>query len=160
MKIDKNKYAQIVTDLAENSYQNDEFPAGAVVVMPSKKLSNQEMFFISGNSYGYDHAELQAIDAAIRASKQEFPPLKGAVLFASMESCIMCMAKAYWAGIREIYYILPKGMVNLKLCYAGDFDFKELIPKFWENMKIEQIDGNIEKLLNLYNKWELRVKNS
>ncbi len=157
MKIDKNKYAQIVTDLAENSFRNGEFPAGAVVVIPSKKISNQEMFFISGNSYGYNHAELQAIDAAIRGSKKVFPPLKGAVLFTSMESCMMCMAKAYWAGIREVYYILPKDMVDPKHCYAGDFDFDQLIPKFWEKMIIEKIDGDVDLLLDLYKRWEQRI---
>ena len=150
-------YAKMSVDLAENSFCNGEFPAGAVVVIPSKKLSNREMFFISGNSYGYEHAELQAIDSAIRASKGVYPPLKDAVLFASMESCLMCMAKAYWAGIRKIYYILPKNMVNTKLCYAGDFDFNDLVPKFWEKMQVEKIDGDVDRLLRLYNMWEERV---
>ena len=60
---------------------------------------------------GYQHAECQAIDSAF----QRFGKLTGATLYASMEPCIMCLSRAYWAGIRKIIFAARKD--DLKIEY-------------------------------------------
>jgi len=52
------------------------------------------------------HAEINAIRQA--AKKLGLERLRGAILMASSEPCPLCLAAAYWSGIKEIHYCLPK----------------------------------------------------
>lgn len=48
------------------------------------------------------HAEMQAIREACK--KLGTPHLDGCILYTSAECCPMCLATAYWAHIKHIYY--------------------------------------------------------
>ena len=62
------------------------------------------------------HAEIDAIRKACRAEGRF--RLRDAVLYTSAEPCPMCMAAAYWAGIRMIHY----ASTNEDARHYGDFD--------------------------------------
>jgi guanine deaminase len=49
------------------------------------------------------HAEINAIRKASRYLKSH--SLKGCALVTTAEPCPMCLAAAYWAGIRNVYYM-------------------------------------------------------
>ncbi len=62
------------------------------------------------------HAEIDAIRKACR-SKGNFK-LRRAVLYTSAEPCPMCMAAAYWAGIKAIFF----ASTNADAAQYGNFD--------------------------------------
>nr|VFJ75968.1 MAG: guanine deaminase [Candidatus Kentron sp. FW] len=57
------------------------------------------------------HAEVMAIRAACR--KLGSPKIPRCTLYTSCEPCAMCFASAWWAGIREIYYLFPGDGLSL-----------------------------------------------
>ncbi len=135
-------------ELAKRSFENGEFPAGAVVVCPDGNV------FESGNSYGWNHAEAQAIDKALT---KYGPYLTECTLYTTMMPCAGCLSKAYWAGIRKIVYILPKESVTSFLCYEGDYSPKELAATFHQAIELTQDKAHYDDVLGLYKKWEKRT---
>nr|UMO80308.1 Nucleoside deaminase [Pandoravirus aubagnensis] len=55
------------------------------------------------------HAEVEAIREACQSRGSI--ALDGCVLCSNAEPCPMCLAAAYWAGIRRVYYACPKEVV-------------------------------------------------
>jgi len=152
--MNKEKLFEITLKLASNSLSDGNFPAGAVVVTPDDSI------FESDSSLGWNHAEMSAIDNAIKVvGTKNFPPLNNSTLYALLEPCLMCRTKMYWAGIKTVYYILPKESVDLHLCYAGNFNLTKLSQKYFQEIQFTQIKStDIEaKALKLYKEWEKRV---
>lgn len=69
------------------------------------------------------HAEMNAISRAAR--RLGSPHLRGCLLVTTSEPCPMCLAAAYWAGIRCVYFILPKH-VAAAYGFSDEFIYKEL----------------------------------
>ncbi len=74
---------------------------GAVVVKDGKIIAEGYNQVIKHNDPTW-HAEMQAIREACK--KLGTPHLDGCDLYTSAECCPMCLATAYWAHIRHIYY--------------------------------------------------------
>ncbi|MFH1047640.1 MAG: nucleoside deaminase [Patescibacteria group bacterium] len=79
-------------------------PFGAVIVKDGEVVGSGH------NSVWRDcdptaHAEINALRAAGRSLGA--PQLDGCVLIATSEPCPMCLAAAYWAGIKEIRFAVP-----------------------------------------------------
>lgn len=74
---------------------------GAVIVKDGKIIGEGYNQVIKENDPTW-HGEIQAIRAA--AKKLGNPHLTGCVLYTSAECCPMCLAAAYWANIKHIYY--------------------------------------------------------
>jgi tRNA(Arg) A34 adenosine deaminase TadA len=87
-----NEYLNKAVRLSRKSFEAGEFPAGAVLVTKSGNV------YESDPSLPHYHSECMVIDKAIKA---EGCPLTDAVIYASMESCLMCSAKMYWAGVTK-----------------------------------------------------------
>jgi tRNA(Arg) A34 adenosine deaminase TadA len=62
------------------------------------------------------HGEIEAIRNACKATGSF--KLRDATLYTSAEPCPMCMAAAYWAGIKNIFYASTNG----DALEYGDFD--------------------------------------
>lgn len=74
---------------------------GAVIVKDGKIISEGYNQVVRFNDPTW-HAEIQAIREACK--KLGTPHLDGCDLYTSAECCPMCLAAAYWAHIRQIYY--------------------------------------------------------
>lgn len=74
---------------------------GAVVVKDGKIIAEGYNQVIKHNDPTW-HAEMQAIREACKVVKS--PHLEGCILYTSAECCPMCLAAAYWAHIKHIYY--------------------------------------------------------
>jgi guanine deaminase len=74
---------------------------GAVVVQNGKIIGEGYNQVIKNNDPTW-HAEMQAIREACK--KLGTPHLENCDLYTSAECCPMCLATAYWAHIRHIYY--------------------------------------------------------
>lgn len=74
---------------------------GAVVVKDGKIIAEGYNQVMKNNDPTW-HAEMHAIREACK--KLGTPHLEGCDLYTSAECCPMCLATAYWAHIRHIYY--------------------------------------------------------
>ena len=88
---------------------------GAVIVQDGKILAEGANRVLAENDPTW-HGEIEAIRNACRA--QGSFKLRDATLYTSAEPCPMCMAAAYWAGIKTIYY----AATNEDALQYGDFD--------------------------------------
>src|SRR5690606_29332979 len=100
------RYAEAAIKLAEQSLLAGAFPAGAIVVIDGDIVASA-----ISNSYpaANHHAESKAIDAAMEKLNRQ---LADATLYASMESCLMCLSNAYWSGIRRVVFAAAKASTN------------------------------------------------
>lgn len=74
---------------------------GAVIVKDGKIIAEGYNQVKKTNDPTW-HAEMQAIREATK--KLGTPHLDGCILYTSAECCPMCLATAYWAHIKHIYY--------------------------------------------------------
>jgi tRNA(Arg) A34 adenosine deaminase TadA len=114
------KFLQLAIEQARRSVNAGGFPAGAVIVKDGEIVSQA----ISTGFIQHDpsaHAESVAIREACK--KLTTSDLTGAILYESIECCVMCFSTAYWAGISKIVYACKKTpeMIS-KFYYEGTTD--------------------------------------
>jgi guanine deaminase len=88
---------------------------GAVIVQDGKILAEGANRVVAENDPTW-HGEIEAIRNACKAEGNF--KLRDATLYTSAEPCPMCMAAAYWAGIKAIYY----AATHADALTYGDFD--------------------------------------
>lgn len=119
------RFMQLAVDEADRAMRAHEGgPFGACVVKDGAVLA------VAGNSVLRDrdptaHAEMNAIRAA--AKKVDHWWLEGCVLFSTCEPCPMCLAAAYWARIREVYFGCR--MRDADACGFADVTIREALGK-------------------------------
>lgn len=97
-------------------------PFGAVVVRNGRVVAEAHNTVLRDHDPSA-HAEVNAIRAAARQLKR--PHLEDCLLVASSEPCPMCLTTAYWAGIREIVYAVPRS-VAAAVGFDDDFIYRDL----------------------------------
>jgi tRNA(Arg) A34 adenosine deaminase TadA len=142
-------YLQKAVDLSKTSYESGGFPAGAVLVMSSGAI------YESDPSVALNHAECSVIDKAV---KTEGMPLTSAVIYASMESCLMCYAKMYWAGITEVIFVIPKSSTNTLYAYEDDLPMSEHLKSFNMPIHVEHDAALLDGALAIYEEWVKKVE--
>jgi tRNA(adenine34) deaminase len=89
-------------ELANDAYQRDEVPVGALIVADGKKIigkgTNQTEQFSDVTA----HAEILAITAAANFLGSKY--LKECTLYVTLEPCVMCAGAIAWAQIERIVY--------------------------------------------------------
>lgn len=76
--------------------RKDAIPIYAIVTHNQKIISEGQ------NTTTLLHAEIIALDNALKFKKEEI--IKNAILYTSLEPCLMCVGAAINAGIKTIYY--------------------------------------------------------
>lgn len=97
----KEEFMREAIALSKDSVENGGGPFGAVVVKKGKviaKGSNSVTLLNDPTA----HAEVTAIREACKVENNF--DLEDCDLYTSCEPCPMCLAAAYWAGIRKIYF--------------------------------------------------------
>lgn len=128
-----NDFLQECLEQAKLSGQKGGFPAGAIVVKADKIISRGQSLGALLND-PTSHGEIAAIRGA--CNRLGTNSLVGCTLYSSMEPCQMCKSAAFWAGIKEIVYIVDKISVN------KDY-YESVLPK------LKQIDDLKSKTLDL-----------
>ncbi|HEY8513883.1 MAG TPA: tRNA adenosine(34) deaminase TadA [Candidatus Binatia bacterium] len=105
---DDEAWMEIALDEARRASDADEVPVGAVVVLEGRELArahNAPITLCDPTA----HAEVLALRAAARAVGAYRLP--GAVLYATVEPCAMCLGAALHARVERIVYGAadPKG---------------------------------------------------
>ncbi len=149
---EKIKYLKRAIELASESVKKGGFPAGAVVVKDDKIISEG----ISIGSILHDptsHAEIASIRNACKKLKTS--NLEGAVLYESLQSCVMCLSVAYWSGISRIVYACKKTpeMVS-KFYYEGTTDNENLNKENNRQIEIIHVPDLEKESLDVVREWE------
>lgn len=142
------EFVKKALDMARNSYNEGAFPAGAVLVKDDQIVSQNTSAKWPQIVF---HAESKTIDEAISKLGSQ---LTDCTLYCSMQPCLMCMSRAYWAGIRKIVYVINKDSVSYKTCYESDLDHRELLEHFNEHIELIQASELEEEALKLVKEWE------
>lgn len=149
--IDK-KFLKIAVNQAKKSVKLGGFPAGAIVVKDNQIISH-------GVSLGYKindptgHAETSSIRKACKKLKTS--NLDGAILYASLEPCIMCFQVSNWAGISRIVFGCKKTEeMAKKNYYEGMNDIRKINKKNNRQIELKYIPDLEEEMLELIKEWE------
>ena len=142
-------YLKLAIKKSKESFKKGFFPAGAVVVKDGKVLSSE----ISASYPSHRHADSKAVDHAFDKLGSL---LKGASLYTSMEPCMMCIARAYWAGIRRIVFACSKESVSPNY-YESNIDNKIIVKDFHEKIDLIHIKELQDEVLKIVQDWERRV---
>jgi short-subunit dehydrogenase/deoxycytidylate deaminase len=127
-------YLKIAIEMSRQSYEEGAFPAGAVIVKDGKILSKTTSATFPKINY---HAESKSIDIAINDLNEQ---LTDCTLYASMEPCLMCLSRAYWAGIRKVVFAVKKENVPYSSCYESNLNHFDLMEKFNEKIQLVHIE--------------------
>lgn len=141
------EFCNLAIQQAKESFELGAFPAGAVIVRNGEVLAKSVSAKYPEIIY---HAESNAVDLVMQ---QLHAQLSDCVLYSSMEPCLMCLSRAYWAGIRKVYFALPKSMSKHEH-YESTLDVNEVLAKFNDKMIIFHIPGYEQEVLSILTQWE------
>lgn len=129
-------YMKLALEQAVDAFDRGEFPVGCVIVQNGKVLAVGSR---SGTTPDkplcseIDHAEIRALKS-LETNDARFDP-KRAVLYVTMEPCLMCFGAIILAGIKKIVYAYEDPMGGGTRC-----DLKQL-PLLYEKCGIKIISG-------------------
>ena len=115
-------------DQASLAYEAGQFPVGCVIVQDNKVIATGARSGTAGDLLFFseiDHAEIRALKA-LETYAGDFLPEK-AVLFCTMEPCLMCYAAIILSGIKTIVYAYEDAMGGGTCC-----DLTSLTPLYRE----------------------------
>ena len=141
---------------AKKAFDRGDFPVGCIIVQHGAIVSKGSRIGTSSKTIRaseIDHAEIMALKK-IETLGNSFYPDK-AVLFCTMEPCLMCFAAIILSGIRQIVYAYEDAMGGGTKC-----NLKQL-PALYSESKIKVTGGVLrEKSLDLFKKFFKKKSNS
>lgn len=136
-------------ELSKASFDGGQFPAGAVLVTKSGKV------YESKPSVPHNHGETMVMDMAV---EEEGLSLAGAVMYASMQPCLMCMAKMYWIGIDTVHYAIPKSSVRADYAYESEIDANEVAANLFKPIAMTQHPELFDDAFSIYQDWVQKIE--
>lgn len=103
--MDYEFFMELALEQARKAFEYGQFPVGCVIVQDDQVISSGARTGTSGDLSFFseiDHAEIRALKA-LESSVVRFIPDR-AVLFCTMEPCLMCFAAIILAGIRTLVF--------------------------------------------------------
>ncbi len=105
---DDSYFIKKALDLAQQAYQEDEVPVGAIIVCEGKIIAkgyNQTQRLKDVTA----HAEIIAYTSATQFLDSKY--MTNAVLYVTLEPCVMCAGMLKWAQFKKIVFGAydPKG---------------------------------------------------
>jgi guanine deaminase len=139
---------------AKESVAQGGFPAGAVIVKNGEIIG-------SGISVGNklndptSHGEMASIrDACKNLNTSD---LSGAVLYASMQPCVMCLGASMWASLVKIVFACPQEKVSEEY-YGGHYKSSEINKNLSRPIEVIHMTDLEGESLNIVKEWEAALK--
>ena len=136
----------LALEKADTAFLDGEFPVGCVVVQDKRVIADSSRKGTSEKSAKFseiDHAEIICLKEIEKTGI--IHDLSKAVLFCTMEPCLMCLGAIILAGIKKIVYAYEDPMGGAACC-----DLSRL-PFLYKNSEIEIVSGVLrKKSLNLF----------
>lgn len=149
---DKDFLQQAITKAKESVAQGG-FPAGAIVVKDGKVVGEGISI---GNKLNdpTSHGEMVSIRNACK--NLETAGLSGAVLYASMQPCLMCLGASMWSGISKIVFACSKEKVSAEY-YGGHYKSSQINSELMHPIELIHLVELEEESLMLVREWEKTV---
>ncbi len=147
-------FLQLAIDKAVESVSMGGFPAGAIIVSKGRIIG-------SGISIGNkindptSHGEMMAIRDACKNVGQT--DLTGAVLYSSMQPCLMCLGAAQWSSISKIVFACPKSKVSNEY-YGGNYVPEEINKNLNRPIEFIYVPEMESISLKVISDWEASLK--
>ena len=157
MSIEEDKnYLKRSIELARESVEKGGFPAGALVVKDGKVIA--EGISIGGVLHDpTSHGETAAIREACKILKTT--NLEGAILYESLQTCVMCFSVAYWAGISRIVSACRKTEnMATKGYYEGLTSVQEMNQVNNRKIELDYVLDYEQEMLEIIKNWEEKQK--
>ncbi len=125
---------------AQRAFDQGEFPVGAVVVSDGRVVAEGHRVGsagLAGRPCEIDHAEIRAL-RQLAALGRDFDPGR-AVIFSTMEPCLMCFAAIVLSGIKEIVYAYEDIMGGGTGCDL------ESLPVLYKKCAVRVVPGVLRK---------------
>ena len=100
-----DKFMELALAQARSAYEGGQFPVGCVIVQDGQVVSSGARAGTAGEVSFFseiDHAEIRALKG-LEAFGKEFKP-EAAVLYCTMEPCLMCFAAILLSGIKTVVF--------------------------------------------------------
>lgn len=145
-------FIKIAFNQAKKSVEQGGFPAGAILVKDNKIISRGSSIGNKNND-PTSHSETSCIKKVCK--KLKTIDLNGAVLYASLQPCLMCFSVANWANISKIVYGCQKtdDMIK-KQYYEGNTDIRNINKNNNHKIKLKYLPDFEADSLKLIKKWE------
>jgi short-subunit dehydrogenase len=141
------EFLKLAIEMSHESYKKGAFPAGAVILKAGNVLTKTVSATYPQIIF---HAESKAIDQVMAELNDQ---LNDCILYASMEPCLMCLSRAYWAGIRRIVFAVKKENVPHYSCYESNLNHYDLMEKFNEKIELVHIKELQDEAMIDVRKW-------
>ncbi len=142
-------YMGIALDKADLALLSGEFPVGCVVVLDNRVVGEGSRLGTSMDKKKFsevDHAEIICLKNIEKDNS--IGDLSSAILFCTMEPCLMCFGAIILSGIKKIVYAYEDPMGGATSC-----DLNQL-PLLYKNSGIKVVSGVMrENSLNLFYKF-------
>lgn len=149
---DDKKFLQKAVELAKESAKQGGFPAGAVIVIDGKIIADG--ISIGGKLHNPSaHAETSAIREACK--KLKTTNLEGAIMYESLQSCLMCFSVANWANISKVVYACRKSPEMIaKNYYEGKTENERINLENNKQIELVYIPDFENEVLKIIQEWE------
>ena len=148
--MDDRQFTLKAIEKAKESVDQGGFPAGAIVIKDGKVIGEGVSI---GNKLNdpTSHGEMAAIrDACKNLATSD---LSGAILYASMEPCLMCLGASMWSGISKIVFACPKGKVSAEY-YGGHYKSSAINKELLRPIKLVHLSELENESLMVVQGWE------
>ncbi len=143
-------FLQQAIEKAKESVAQGGFPAGAVIVKNEKVISEG---ISVGNKQNdpTNHGEMAAIRAACK--NLQSCDLSDAVLYASMQPCIMCLGASSWSAIPKIVFACQKEKVSNEY-YGGHYKLSSINSELTQPIELVHLPELENESLTIVREWE------
>ncbi|MCU0653295.1 MAG: nucleoside deaminase [Candidatus Pacebacteria bacterium] len=148
--MENNNFLRWAIEKARESVAQGGFPAGAVVVKDGKVIGEGISI---GNKLNdpTSHGEMAAIRDACK--NLNTTNLSGAIMYASMQPCLMCLGASVWSSISKIIYACPKNKLVAEY-YGGHYVPEALNTELTRPIEMIPVPELEEISLKVVREWE------
>lgn len=153
-----NEQIDKLKSLAINSAKKRNLPNGAIIISQNGKIIDFSESLVATNTDATAHAERLVIEKVCK--KEKSPVIPQYILITILEPCLMCLSACYWAGIKEIYFLIPSSRYSKKLPWITEskkLDKKMLIKKFEEKINYCHLKEYEEEFVAIFDKFIKKV---
>ena len=151
-----DEQVKVLKDLAIEAGKKRNLPTSAILIKDNK-IAFKAASSVASDNMTTHHGEILVINQACQKEKSSM--IKGYTLVSAFEPCLMCTSAAFWAGIKEIYYILPasKYIKNIPWCSElKETGKQDIIDRFTEPVKVTKLDQYEKEFAPIFDEY---VKN-
>lgn len=130
----------------------------ASIIIKNDFIAGQSESLVATNKDATAHAERLAIEQVCK--KNRSPLIPEHQLVSVIEPCLMCLAAAYWAGIKKIYYIIPASKYWDKIPWITEsktVNKNRLVEKFLEKVRYKHLAEFEDDFCKIFNKYVDKV---